>query len=277
MFMITLLFSLSTLLFSILYAWMFSSFSLALISILYWILALILGTITSTALLALFLFTYGRFQKGDQTTNMKNHKVIISFMRFLTNLLRLDFMVSGEENIPKNEPFIMVGNHQTNIDIIATKPYIKDQPLVFIAKQSIFNWPIVGRLAGLTGNIPIKRLADRSAIEAIIKGIKVYKQGVPVMIYPEGKRSKSNEMVDFKAGAFKLATKPKAPILVVSIYNFANLWKKWPFIRRKVYMHFHEVIQPDFYEDMKTSELSQYIKSLIQSKIDEFSKQHAKQ
>ncbi len=197
-------------------------------------------------------------------------------MRFLTRLLRLEFIVSGEENIPKNDPFIMVGNHQTNIDIIATKPFIKNQPLVFIAKQSVFNWPIVGRLAGLIGNIPIKRLADRSAIEAIIKGIKAYKRGVPVMIYPEGKRSKSNEMVDFKAGAFKLATKPKAPILVLSIYNFANLWKKWPFVKRKVYMHFHEVIPPEFYEDMKTSELSKHIKALIQTKLDEFSKQHDK-
>ncbi len=273
--MITLLFSIFVVLFSILYAFLFSSLSFALINVLYWLLAFVLAIISTAALLALFLFTYGRLQRGDQSLNMRNHKVIMSFMRFLTRLLRLNFHASGLQNIPEDRAFIMVGNHQTNIDIIATKPFVKTQPLIYIAKQSIFHWPIVGRLAGLIGNIPIKRMADRSAIEAIIKGIKHYKRGAPVMIYPEGKRSKSNQMIDFKAGAFKLAIKPQAPIIIVSIYNFATLWKKWPLKRRDVYIHFHEPIEPTFYKDMKTTELSNYVKQTIQTKIDEFAKQDA--
>ena len=93
---------------------------------------------------------------------------------------------------------------------------------------------------------------------------------MPVVIFPEGTRSKSNEMGEFKAGSFKLAMKPKAPILPMTIYNMHRAWKGWPFIRQHVYIHFHPIVTPKEYEHLTSQALSNKIRHIIQSKIDEF-------
>ncbi len=273
--MITILFSLFVIVFTLIYGYLFDAFTLSLLSIIYWLLAFLLGFVTTFVLLLIRMHLYGRFQKGDQTKNMKNHQFVHNIMRLVTRLLRLKVHASGLKNIPA-KPFIMIGNHQSNYDIIAVKPFIKNQPLIFVAKKSLFKWPVLGRLVALLGNIPINRLTDRSAIEAIVNGIKQYKSGVPVVIYPEGKRSFSNEMIDFKPGAFKLAMKPKAPILVVSIYNFHKTWQWWPFKRQNVYIHFHPLLEYEDYQSMNTQELSKVVKATIQEQLNTFKEMDTK-
>ena len=268
--MITALFSIVWFILTVTYAFLFGGFTLEPIALALWIAAVVLAFASTFALLLIFMSLYGRFQKGDQTKNMRNHKVVNSIMRFVIRALRLKIHASGLENIPQNEPFVMVGNHQTNYDIIAVKPFVPEQPLIFVAKKSLFRWPVLGRLVGILGNVPIDRLTDRSAIEAIIKAIKQYKRDVPVVIYPEGTRSKSNTMRDFKPGAFKLATKPKAPILVTTIYNFCNTWKGWPFLRQHVYIHFHPVMRYEDYGHMNTQELSRHVRAMIEKQIEHF-------
>ncbi len=269
--MITTFYSMVTLLMTLVYLWLFDAYRLDFPAPLFWLASLLLGLLSGFVALFLLMACYGRFQKGDQTKNMRNHRFVMSLMHFVMRVLRAKIIVSGTENIP-DEPFVMVSNHQTNFDIIAIKPLIKNQPMIFIAKHSLFKWPVIGHLVKLLGNISIYRLSDRSAIKSILAGIKQYENGVPVSIFPEGTRSHGNEMIDFKAGAFKLATKPKAPILVVSIYNFCSLLKYWPIKRHNVYIHIHPVISPDEYEDMNTQALSKHVKAIIQSQLDRFEK-----
>ncbi len=267
--MITALFTLIVLVSTTISITLFNAWVLEPIALLWWALALLIGFFMGALFIVLLLLLYGRRLKGDQTKNMKVHRVTMGIMRLVMRLVRSNMIVTGQENIP-SEPFVMVGNHQTNFDIIAIKPFIKDQPMVFVAKHTLFKWPVLGRMVGLLGNIPIERLTDRSAVKAIVAGIKKYESGVPVAIFPEGKRSRSNEMLPFKAGALKLATKPKAPILVVTIHNFCNLFSWWPLRRTPVRIHFHPIIEPSFYESMNTQALSEHIRQTIQTKLNAF-------
>lgn len=267
--MITALFTLIVLLSTTIAITLFDAWLLEASAIWWWLLSLVIGILMGALFIVLLLFLYGRFQTGDQTKNMRNHRLINSIMRLVLRLLRTNMVITGEENIPK-EPFILVGNHQTNFDIIAIKSVIKDQPLIFVAKHTLFKWPLLGRLVSLLGNIPIERLTDRSAVKAIIAGIKKYEAGVPVAIFPEGQRSFSNEMLPFKAGALKLATKPKAPILIVTIHDFNRILSWWPLRRTRVHMHFHPIIEPSFYESMNTQALSEHIKNTIQTKLNAY-------
>ena len=179
-------------------------------------------------------------------------------------------MVTGLENIPKGNNFVYVSNHQENYDIPVLMPIFKNHPICFIAKESLFTVPIIGKWIGLLGNVPIGRMADREAAKSIINGIKRYKEGVPFGIFPEGKRSRSNEMTVFKPGAFKLAMKPKADILISTIYDMGVVFKKFPWKRYKVKVHFHPLLPYEEYKDMNSQQLSAHVKAIIQTKLDEY-------
>lgn len=236
------------------------------------IIAFIVGFWLNLVLFALILHVYGSLFKKDDAKNITHHKVLDAFLKGAIHLLRLKIHATGLENLNQDRPFIFVGNHQSNYDTIIHKVYLPN-PLVFIAKDAIFNWPVIGPMARLTGNVPIHRENDREAIKALLKGIELYEtKHVSVGIYPEGTRSKKNEMIEFKPGALKLAMKPSAPIIVGAIYNTIYTWHQWPFKKQHIYLHYFKAIEPEFYKNMTSKELADYIKDMIQQKLDDFGK-----
>ncbi len=269
--MITSLFMMLWFLMTLLFVYLFEAFVLTWMSPLFWLLAVLISFVLNLAWVVLLLVIWPLFQRGEQPHNLRNHHLAHGVMKLVIKLLRVKLHVSGTENIPKTQ-FVLVGNHQSNYDIIGIKPFIHDQPMVFIAKKQLFSWPVVGPYVKLLGNIPINRMTDRSAIEAIIGGINRYKEGLSLAVFPEGKRSHGNDMIDFKPGAFKLAMKPNAPILVTSIYNFHRIWRGWPFKTTHAYIHFHPVIEPKSYAQKNTQVLAKEVKQIIQDKLDEFAK-----
>lgn len=233
--------------------------------------AIIIGFVGSITMTLLFMKISAKFRKDKPIDNKFNHHIANSLLMLARKLLRVKIIVSGREHIPK-KPFIMVANHQENYDVIILKPIFKDLPLDFIAKEAVFKIPIIGEWIKILGNIPITKEADRAAAEAIVKGIRLYKKGLPVGIFPEGKRSFSNEMIPFKAGAFKLAMKPKADLLIVTQYNVINIFKGWPLKKQKIYVHIHPILPYESYKEKNSLELADYVKEIIQEQLDRFTK-----
>ncbi|MFW6298043.1 MAG: lysophospholipid acyltransferase family protein [Bacillota bacterium] len=264
----TCLFLLFLMFYAALFVHLFDAFSLEALHVLVWGLSLLVGFLLALLTILLLYTVYGRFQKGDQTMNLRNHRFIGAVLPLILRLLRVKLHVTGKANIP-NRNFILVANHQSYYEVVALKHLIK-RPMVYIAKRPVFTWPIVGHWAKLTGNVPIDRIADRSAAEAIIKGIRQYKKGASVAIFPEGKRSYSNTMNPMRPGAFKLATKPKAPILVATIHDFHKVWKGWPLRRQHLHVHFHEPLWYEDYKAMNTVELAKHVQSIIEAKLKTF-------
>lgn len=219
-------------------------------------------------LFALSLEIYGSLFKQEYTSSLKHHRFIDAYMRLAVRLLRLKVVVTGRENLP-DKPFIFISNHQSTYDTIIHKASLPS-PFVFIAKQQLFEWPFLGKPARALGNIPMERESDRSAAQAIIKGIKTYEAGTSVGIYPEGTRSHGPIMGPFKAGAFKLATKPQAPIVVGVTHGSYKAWKLWPVKKHTVRIHFYPVIEPETYTAWSKTELSERIRAMIQEKLDSF-------
>ncbi len=219
-----------------------------------------------------FIHLYGKSFKGNDWHNIKAQKAIVSYMKTIVFLLRYKLSFSGLENIPQDRPFILIGNHQTNYDTIIHK-MVMPVKTIFIAKKAIFNWPIIGPIATAAGNIPMLRENDREAIKALKRGIQAYEEGVNVGIYPEGTRSRGNHLIEFKSGAFNLAMKPKAPILMATVHDSIKTWKGWPLIRPHVSIHYHPVIEPSFYASMTTKELSEYVKGEISAQLESFKSQ----
>jgi 1-acyl-sn-glycerol-3-phosphate acyltransferase len=125
------------------------------------------------------------------------------------------FRYSG--TVPKNprRPFVVVSNHEsfTDILLISHLPW----EMKWLSKAELFRIPIMGWMMWLVGDIPVKRGFGPSAVEAMARCRKALDNRVSVMIFPEGTRSRTSELLPFKDGAFRLAIEAGGPILPLAV------------------------------------------------------------
>ncbi len=120
----------------------------------------------------------------------------------------------GLENMPKG-PVLILPNHQSDWDIPVVLSYV--HPCGLLAKKELAHIPLAGKWMDLLGCIYIDRSDIRQSVRALQDAGKVLDTGRSFVIFPEGTRSKSDEIGEFKDGAFRVAIKKKIPIVPVSI------------------------------------------------------------
>ncbi|ADO72219.1 lysophospholipid acyltransferase family protein [Stigmatella aurantiaca] len=110
---------------------------------------------------------------------------------------------------------VVVSNHESNADpfLISHLPW----EMKWLGKASLFKIPVVGWSMWLAGDIPVTRGDQNSAKGAMAQCVRWLAKGVPVMIFPEGTRSKTDELLPFKDGAFRLAIEQGADILPLAV------------------------------------------------------------
>lgn len=124
------------------------------------------------------------------------------------------FRIHGE--IPNNPgKTVCVSNHcsHTDIFLISHVPW----EMKWLAKRSLFHVPFIGWSMRLVKDIPIDRASPSAAKAALDQCARWLERGVPVMIFPEGTRSKTGEMQAFKDGAFRLAIDTGADVLPMAV------------------------------------------------------------
>ena len=124
--------------------------------------------------------------------------------------------VIGTENLPQNQNVVFISNHQGNFDIPLLMGYI-NVPKGFISKIEAKKIPVISQWMTLINCVFMDRSTLKGSAGAIIEGIKLIKEGHSMVIFPEGHRSKADQMQPFKAPSFKLATKTGVPIVPVTI------------------------------------------------------------
>jgi 1-acyl-sn-glycerol-3-phosphate acyltransferase len=164
-------------------------------------------------------------KQGKETKRIEVvHKVASIWARSVVNLSGAKIIVEGLENIPKG-PVVFIGNHQGNFDIPILISFI-DKPKAFIAKLETSKLPFVASWMREMRCVFMDRKDIRQSITAINQGVEYLKEGYSMVIFPEGTRSGSKEMGEFKAGSFKLATKSGVPIVPVAINGSYNIMGK---------------------------------------------------
>lgn len=133
--------------------------------------------------------------------------------------------VYGEENLPDNQTFLFISNHQSAFDIPLILAYIKTQ-IGFIAKIETNKIPLVNLWMKKMNCIFMDRKNIRQSALAISQGIKYLKEGQSIIIFPEGTRSKGDTISDFKAGSFKLAIKSGVPIVPITIKGSYKIYEE---------------------------------------------------
>jgi 1-acyl-sn-glycerol-3-phosphate acyltransferase len=126
-----------------------------------------------------------------------------------------DFRYVGRLPADPRRPYVVVSNHEsfTDILLISHLPW----EMKWLSKAELFRIPIMGWMMWLVGDIPVKRGFGPSAIEAMARCRKALANRVSVMIFPEGTRSRTAELLPFKDGAFRLAIEAGVPILPLAV------------------------------------------------------------
>ncbi len=140
--------------------------------------------------------------------------------------------VIGEENVPKDQAVLYVGNHRSFFDIVLCYPRVPG-PTGFIAKKEILKVPLLNIWMIYLDCLFLDRSDLRKGLEMVLNAIEKVKNGISVYIYPEGTRNKTDEPVgEFHKGSFKIAQKSGCPIVPVVINNSDDILEKhFPFIK----------------------------------------------
>lgn len=136
--------------------------------------------------------------------------------------------LDGLENIDPRKTYVVVANHQSLADIVMV--YKTHMQFKWIAKESLFRIPVFGWCMSSMKYIRLSRGEFSSIKKTYRQAAQWLRSGVSVLFFPEGTRSSTNQMNDFKNGAFKLAIKEKKPILPMRIAGSSELISKGSWI-----------------------------------------------
>jgi len=125
------------------------------------------------------------------------------------------FSISGDVPPDPRRPYVVIANHESFVDILLISHIPME--MKWMSKSEFFKIPFVGWAMRMVGDIRLERGDKKSGIRALQECRDRLDKHVSVMIFPEGTRSKSGELQEFKTGAFRLAIDAGAPILPVAV------------------------------------------------------------
>ena len=124
-------------------------------------------------------------------------------------------------------PYVAVSNHESYADIFLISHFPWE--MKWLSKDTIFRIPVMGWMMRMANDIPIKRGKRESVVSAMNGCRDRLSKNVSVMIFPEGTRSKTDDLLPFKDGAFKLAIEAGAPILPIAVAGTRHCMAKGSF------------------------------------------------
>jgi len=140
--------------------------------------------------------------------------------------------VEGLEHVPRSGPYILVGNHCSNLDppfVGAAVGHSTGRVIYFMAKEEIRHWPLIGWLARGSGVFFVRRgEGDRAAQRIALAHLAA---GKPIGIFPEGTRTRDGVLREPKPGVALLAMRSGAPLLPVGITGSGKIFpgrSRWP-------------------------------------------------
>jgi len=144
--------------------------------------------------------------------------VISTWGELGTALAGVDLRVTGEEHLWSHRPAVFVFNHQSGIDMLLLCRLLR-RDIVGVAKQEIRRNPIFGPVFALTGTVFIDRFHHDRAVAALAPAVETLRQGISIVLAPEGTRSATPRPGRFKKGAFHLAMAAGVPIVPIVFRN----------------------------------------------------------
>lgn len=140
--------------------------------------------------------------------------VVGAILKFLYQII-FRVKAKGTQNVPKEGPFILCGNHVSFIKVPVMYFYTP-RKVHFIGKAELFQNPILNWLGHIFEVIPVKR--GKQDVDSMKKCLRTLKEDEPLAIFPEGTRNGIQRQVKVKTGAAYMALRTGVKIVPVGIY-----------------------------------------------------------
>jgi len=140
-------------------------------------------------------------------------------------LAGIRYRVAGAEHAPLARAAVYCSNHQSNVDppvlFDAIHPYMH-----ILYKAELEALPILERAFRFGGFLPVDRRNKEAALRSIDAGAASLRAGNSFLIFPEGTRSRTADLLPFKKGGFIMAIKAQVPVVPVAVQGGRDAMQK---------------------------------------------------
>jgi len=146
----------------------------------------------------------------------------VTWARILAFMTPMRVTVEGREHANRGQSYVVVSNHQSQYDILLIYGWL-DLDLKWVMKQELRKIPGIGFGCEKAGHIFIDRSSPRKAREAVSAALERLGDGVGILFFAEGTRSRDGRLLPFKKGAFRIAIEQQLPILPVTLVGTRDI------------------------------------------------------
>jgi 1-acyl-sn-glycerol-3-phosphate acyltransferase len=136
--------------------------------------------------------------------------------RILLKIAHIPVTVEGREHLVPGQTYVFAANHRSQFDIFVLMATLPGE-FGWVAKKSLFQIPIFGQAMTSLGNISIDRDNLKDAIKSLNQAAALLQGGRSLIVFPEGTRATTRELLPLKKGVFIMALKGGQPLVPISI------------------------------------------------------------
>ncbi len=219
-----------------------------------------------------------KYQKHhDDFLPEERYKIVNTLIKAVRYLKRIKLAeVKGKEKI-SNKAQLIICNHRSNYDAIILYSYLYEKlnnNFVFVAKKELKDSKL-GRVFDFIDTLYLDRENLRESVKLLEEQKKLLKEGKVIVVFPEGTRNQSEELLEFKSGAFEPAYSalcPILPLLIAHTDQYCESKKEYRGHKEPIELMVMEEFKPTNFLSIDRVILAKNIQKKMQAEYNEFIK-----
>ena len=217
-------------------------------------------------------YKVNKFKNTKKYSLEERYAFVYSVVPKIIKKGRIELKCYGLENLPEKSGYFVAPNHQGLFDPVAIFS-THERPIRAIVKKELTSVILVKDVLKMLEFVPMDRSNVRGSAKIIKYVANEVANGQNFFVFPEGTRSKKgNQILDFKGGTFKSATKAKAPIVPVAIIDSYKVFDRNTIKKTTAQIHYLKPIYYDEYKDLHTNDIAKLVHDRVEECIKEYDK-----
>ncbi|WP_294578299.1 1-acyl-sn-glycerol-3-phosphate acyltransferase [uncultured Thomasclavelia sp.] len=214
-------------------------------------------------------YKVNKYKNTEKYSLEERYAFVYNLIPIILKKGRINLECYGLENLPEKSGYLLAPNHQGLFDPVAIFSTHK-RPIRAIVKKELASVILVKDVLKMLEFIPMDRSNVREGAKIIKYCSSEVANGHNFFVYPEGTRSrKGNQILEFKGGTFKIATKAKAPIVPVAMIDCYKVFDRNTIKKTTAQIHYLKPIYYEEYKDMHTNDIAKMVHDRIEACIKE--------